>query len=171
MSIMSFDLRRFVTVAVSVPLQFSAEHLPLDRRTTNPPMIKTVLAAILAATLAVMSLPAAAAPAAQITVCNASSSVDALYVYNNQTGYSTYVQRGICRNGIDDAGGMARVDVDVGGYLGDVDSWHKADIGHSGSGGYGPCYNNETESSNPYSTADPGFRPTTLYETFGGTGC
>jgi hypothetical protein len=127
---------------------------------------------ILLATLALgvsgllFATPAQAA-VTDIVICNDGDSVDYIYAFNLRSGYGTLIRAGQCTPFPDSSGGyynQARVDVDVGGSLGDVDSWHK----RKNNGGWVSCYNNEDESSDPYSDANG---TTTTYETFSHTGC
>jgi hypothetical protein len=106
------------------------------------------------------------AAASYITVCNHYSSVDDIMAYNyvRDPDYKTYINQGECRTNVPDTGGGARVDVDVGGSEGEVDSWRKAREG----GNWGPCYNNEDESSNPYSDFNG---VVTEYQTFSKLNC
>lgn len=103
------------------------------------------------------------ASASWITICNNRISADNILAYNNSVGVSRVINQGDCSN-ISDAYGDARVDVDIGGSEGDVDSWHKAKDGSN----YGPCYTNEDESSNPYSDYT-GVK--TTYRTFSSGSC
>ena len=102
-----------------------------------------------------------------ITVCNHSQSVDQIIAYIPNSPYSWIINQGTCSYVRDNYAGqynVARVDVDRGGSGGEVDSWHKK----KNSEGYGPCYNNETEASNPYSDSNG---TTTTYATFSDTNC
>ena len=130
-------------------------------------MFKRLLAALASLILGVAGVVALATPAhaaaSWIRICNHSNSVDAINVYNRDAGVDTVVYAGTCWD-VTDLNGATRVDVDVASHLGDVDSWKKNKDG----GSYGPCYNNEDESSNPYSDYTG---VTTKYYTYSHTGC
>lgn len=129
-------------------------------------MLKKIVALVglVAATIAfaVFATPAQAA-GPTVRVCNSSLSYDNITLYHSAAGIFVSVNQGECRE-ITDANGGARVDVDPSDGESDIDSWHKS----SGSG-YGPCYNNEDGSSNPYSGAYP--NNYTAYKTYPWTGC
>lgn len=124
-------------------------------------------AALLAASA---SAPAAAAPGptTSIQVCNHSASVDSINAYLMGSAPGSWnIAPSQCRTIPDYYGGqynLARVDVDIGGSGGDVDSWHK----QKGNLGWGPCYNNEDESSDPYSDTNG---TVTFYASFSDTNC
>lgn len=129
-----------------------------------------LLLVLLVAPLGVAAAPAAAAPGntTSIQVCNHSASVDSInaYLMGSAPGSWTIIPSQ-CRTIPDYYGGqynLARVDVDIGGSGGDVDSWHK----QKGNQGWGPCYNNEDESSDPYSDTTG---TVTWYATFSDINC
>lgn len=110
-----------------------------------------------------LGVPAQAATPT-VTVCNSLYSADNILLFNEDAAVSVYVNQGDCRT-ITDVNGAARVDVDPSGGEADIDSWKKSN-GES----YGPCYNNEDGSSNPYSGSAP-YNNYTIYRTYGYTGC
>lgn len=129
---------------------------------------------ILAATLGLLfatTLPAHAATD-YIIVCNHQNSVDSIRAYVAVSGFSTTIRPGYC-NGVPDRYNQyynqARVDVDIGGSGGDVDSWHKKNgEANDTTKPWGPCYNNEDGSSDPYSARN---NDVTTYATFSGLDC
>jgi hypothetical protein len=125
----------------------------------------TLLCSLAIGVAATLGLAAPAhAYSEEITVCNYYLSVDAIEVYNSNAGYSVYVNPGDCAWHVPDTYLGARVDVDVSGGMADVDSWKKK----KNSEPWGPCYNNEDQSSNPYSDNN---QTSTLYYTYSHTDC
>lgn len=117
-----------------------------------------------------LAAPATAAPGGttSIQVCNHHASADSILAYLAGSAPGSWViAPSQCRTIPDYYDGVyniARVDVDIGGSGGDVDSWHK----QKGNQGWGPCYNNEDESSNPYSDTNG---TVTWYATFPAIDC
>jgi len=114
-----------------------------------------LLAAIFTLILGLVGFVAASAPAdatPNIHICNHPDSVDYIDAYNDSTLQEWVIGPGSCA-WVNNAGGNARVDVDISGGMADVDSWKKAKI-TSNSTSWGPCYNNEDNASNPYNDAE-----------------
>jgi hypothetical protein len=108
----------------------------------------------------------AQAAASQIIVYNSSKSCGQIEAYNNTSGEHYKLDPGRY-HAIRDYG-SARADVDVGAQGCDVDSWFKWDeepssLGWEAPDHYGVCYNNEDESSDPYSAY---YNEVTAYRTF-----
>ena len=135
-------------------------------------LISLLLAIAAAFGIQAMIAQTANAAASQIIVYNSRSSCGQIEAINWTTGEHYKLSPGRY-HAITDRG-SAVVDVDVGGEGCDVDSWFKwdSDTAHlgsepSGTGG-NVCYNNEDESSNPYSAF---FNQVTGYRTFRLTFC
>ena len=119
-----------------------------------------LLSLLLGATF-VVAFQAPAHAVATIKICNHASSVDDVHAYRLQSPLQeANIGQGTCAT-MNNDGGYVRVDVDLGGHEGDVDSWYKK----RNSEPWAACVNNEEEASNPYNGA------TTTYRTFGALYC
>lgn len=125
-------------------------------------LLLLLAATLLAAAFAVAPATTASA-ASNIQICNHASSVDDILAYRTSSPFQeAQINQGSCA-WINDDGGAVRVDVDLGGHEGDVDSWYKK----KNSEPYTACVNNEDGSSDPYSGAGT----KTTYRTFSGLYC
>lgn len=122
-----------------------------------------LLASTLLAALFAAAPPTTANAASNIQICNHVASADDILAYRISSPFQeAQINQGSCA-WINDDGGAVRVDVDLGGHEGDVDSWKK----HRNSEPYTGCVNNEDGSSDPYSGAGT----KTTYRTYFGLYC
>jgi hypothetical protein len=135
-------------------------------------MRKLLLCLLAGLILGSIAVPANATPGPElantyVTVCNQSGSDDDIRVYSTAGLFgSREINQGTCWDLIDN-GNSVRVDVDPSGGEADIDSWRKADS----SWNWGPCYQNEDGSSDPYSSSPSRYPPRTAYYTSAGSNC
>lgn len=118
-----------------------------------PQLVPLILAMLLVAA-GIMVAQTQPAHAETISICNHSASVDSIHAYRISSPWrEANIGPGSCAS-INNDGGAVRVDVDLGGSGGDVDSWYKK----RNSEPYTACVNNEDGSSDPYNNAKTTYR-------------
>lgn len=128
--------------------------MTLTARLKALPRLVPLIFAMLLAVLGLTVASAQPAHAETISICNHSKSVDSIHAYRISSPWrEANIGPGSCAS-INNDGGAVRVDVDIAGSGGDVDSWYKWRNSEPPTA----CVNNEDGASNPHNGAKTTYR-------------